>query len=124
MVRASAECGTEARVLHLSLSFLVCRALDNALLNIALKQRYADAVGGGGFALEERPPRVGARRGPPSRATAEWATSRLALSTGALPRRTPPEATSCATSTVRRFVLRSRAAGDTDADARAAADIS
>ena len=29
------------------------------------------------------------------------------------------EATSCAISTVRRFVLRSRAAGDTDADARA-----
>ena len=51
MVRAGAEGGTEAHPLHPSLEFLVFRALDNALPNLALKQQYADATGGRGFAL-------------------------------------------------------------------------
>ena len=50
-MRAGADGGTEARVLHLPLEFLVCRALDNALPNLAPKQQYADATGGRGFAL-------------------------------------------------------------------------
>ena len=53
MVRASAEGGTEARVLRLSLEFLAYRAFDNALPNLALKQQDADATGGRGFALKD-----------------------------------------------------------------------
>ena len=53
MVRAGAEGGTEARVLHLSLEFLVLRVLDNTLPNLALNQQYARATGGLGFALKD-----------------------------------------------------------------------
>ncbi|KAI8925852.1 glycosyl transferase [Entophlyctis helioformis] len=41
------------RVYYLSLEFLIGRTLDNALLNLAVKDRYKSAIGKIGFSLED-----------------------------------------------------------------------
>ncbi|KAI9013003.1 glycosyl transferase [Gaertneriomyces semiglobifer] len=53
---ATQQCHTRKdpkRVYYMSLEFLIGRTLDNALLNLGLKENYKRAIGGVGFNLEE-----------------------------------------------------------------------